>query len=44
VFRYLFLVHKRGMGGAPEKILLTDVPMMLDAALFLGIAAWGLYS
>jgi 4-hydroxybenzoate polyprenyltransferase len=44
VFRYLFLVHKRGMGGAPEKILLTDMPIMIDAALFLAIAAWGLYA
>jgi 4-hydroxybenzoate polyprenyltransferase len=43
VFRYLFLVHKRGLGGSPEKVLLSDVPLMLDAALFLGIAAWGLY-
>jgi 4-hydroxybenzoate polyprenyltransferase len=43
VFRYLFLVHKRGMGGAPEKVLLSDVPLMIDIAVFLGIAAWGLY-
>ncbi len=44
VFRYLFLVHKRGLGGAPEKVLLSDVPMMIDIAAFLGIAAWSLYS
>lgn len=44
VFRYLFLVHKRGLGGSPEKILLSDVPMMIDAVAFLGIAAWGLYT
>lgn len=43
VFRYLFLVHKRGLGGSPEKILLTDLPLMLDIGVFLGIAAWGLY-
>ncbi len=43
VFRYLFLVHKRGLGGAPEKILLSDVPLIVDIAVFLGIAAWGLY-
>lgn len=44
VFRYLFLVHKRGAGGAPEKVLLSDVPLQLDAALFLGIAGWALYA
>lgn len=43
VFRYLFLVHKRGAGGAPERVLLSDPPMMIDLALFLGIAAWALY-
>jgi len=43
VFRYLFLVHKRGAGGAPEKVLLTDVPMLVDIALFLLVAGWALY-
>jgi 4-hydroxybenzoate polyprenyltransferase len=43
VFRYLFLVHKRGLGGSPEKVLLSDVPTLANAACFLGIAAWGLY-
>lgn len=33
--RYLFLVLKRGLGGSPEKMLLTDRP------LFAGIALWG---
>lgn len=43
VFRYLFLVHKRGAGGSPEKVLLSDVPMMIDTALFLAVAGWALY-
>ena len=43
VFRYLFLVHRRGAGGSPEKVLLSDVPLMIDIALFIGIAAWSLY-
>jgi 4-hydroxybenzoate polyprenyltransferase len=43
VFRYLFLVHKRGLGGSPEKVLLSDVPLMVDIAVFLGVVAWGLY-
>ncbi|MBK7858006.1 MAG: decaprenyl-phosphate phosphoribosyltransferase [Archangiaceae bacterium] len=43
VFRYLFLVHKRGLGGSPEKVLLSDLPLIADIAVFLGIVAWGLY-
>ncbi len=43
VFRYLFLVHKRGAGGAPEKVLLGDGPLQLGIALFFALAAWALY-
>jgi 4-hydroxybenzoate polyprenyltransferase len=43
VFRYLFLVHKKGAGGAPEKVLLTDVPLLVDTGLFIAVAAWALY-
>jgi 4-hydroxybenzoate polyprenyltransferase len=44
VFRYLFLVHKRGAGGAPEQVLLSDAPLLIDIALFLAVAGWALYS
>ena len=43
VFRYLFLVHKRGAGGSPEKVLLSDAPLLVDIGLFVAIAAWALY-
>jgi 4-hydroxybenzoate polyprenyltransferase len=43
VFRYLFLVHKRGAGGAPEKVLLGDVPLLATVATIVGVAAWALY-
>jgi 4-hydroxybenzoate polyprenyltransferase len=43
VFRYLFLVHKRGAGGAPEKVLLGDRALQADIVVFLAIAAWVLY-
>lgn len=43
VFRYLFLVHKRGMGGSPEKVLLSDPPFIIDILLYLAVMAWGLY-
>ncbi len=43
IFRYLFLVHKKGLGGSPEKILLSDAPMIINLVLYLGIAGWALY-
>ena len=43
MFRYLFLVHKRGAGGSPEKVLLSDAPLLVDIAVFVGLAAWALY-
>ena len=38
LFRYLFLIHRRNMGGEPEEILLTDVPLLLNIAGWLGTA------
>lgn len=43
VFRYLFLVHKRGQGGAPEKVLLGDRPIQVTIGVILAIAGWALY-
>lgn len=37
VFRYQYLIHVRGEGGAPEMLLYTDRPLLLDLALW-GIA------
>lgn len=34
VYRYLYLVYRKEMGGAPEKVLLTDVPLMVDGVLW----------
>jgi 4-hydroxybenzoate polyprenyltransferase len=34
VFRYLFLVHRRDLGGRPEEVLLTDVPLIVDLLIW----------
>ncbi|MCX6841542.1 MAG: decaprenyl-phosphate phosphoribosyltransferase [candidate division WOR-3 bacterium] len=34
VYRYLYLVYRKEMGGAPEKVLLTDVPLIVDGLLW----------
>ncbi len=36
IFRYLFLIHVKAEGGAPEELLLSDKPLMATVAL------WGL--
>jgi 4-hydroxybenzoate polyprenyltransferase len=43
IFRYLFLIHKRGAGGSPEKVLLSDGPMIINLILFVALASWALY-
>jgi hypothetical protein len=35
VFRYLYLVHVKGEGGAPDELVLRDRPLQLT------LAAWG---
>ncbi len=36
IFRYLYLIHVKGMGGAPEEIALSDQPLQVTVVL------WGL--
>ena len=39
VFRYLFLVHGRSMGGAPEEVLFTDRPLLVDIVAWAAVSA-----
>ena len=34
IFRYLDLVYRHDQGGAPEKALLSDIPLLADLALY----------
>jgi 4-hydroxybenzoate polyprenyltransferase len=43
MFRYLYLVHQRGEGGSPEKVLLSDRPLLVTVALFTALTGWALY-
>jgi 4-hydroxybenzoate polyprenyltransferase len=36
IFRYLYLVHQKNLGGSPEELLLKDKPLLV------GIFLWGL--
>ncbi len=39
IFRYLYVVHRGNLGGAPEEIFLTDLPLMINNLLWLGMAS-----
>lgn len=43
IFRYLYLVHVKGEGGAPDEILLTDRPLQVAMALWALVAVIVLY-
>jgi len=34
IFRYLYVIHIQGNGGAPDEVLLTDHPLQVSVALF----------
>lgn len=43
IFRYLYLIHKKEMGGNPENILVSDKPLMIDILLWVIIAGLIVY-
>ncbi len=44
IFRYLYLLYRRNEGGSPERLLLSDLPLILDIALYVGIVGVVLYA
>jgi 4-hydroxybenzoate polyprenyltransferase len=43
IFRYLYLVYKRGEGGSPEELIVRDGPLLLSTALWIAAAAALIY-
>jgi len=43
IFRYLYLVHKKGMGGSPEELVIMDRPLLLDIVLWIAAVIVILY-
>jgi hypothetical protein len=40
IFRYLYLIHQEERGGSPSRLLLSDVPLLINIALwFLSVLA-----
>jgi len=44
IFRYLYLVHKKSLGGSPEQIFIKDLPMIINIALWVTATALILYT
>lgn len=43
LFRYLYLMHQKNLGGSPEDILVSDGPLVIDIALWLAAVAAVIY-
>jgi 4-hydroxybenzoate polyprenyltransferase len=46
IFRYLYLVHQREAGEAPDRVLLTDAPLLVNVLLYTAavvviLVGWG---
>ena len=43
IFRYLYLIHQKGEGGNPDRILLSDRPFFVNMLLWMGTVALAVY-
>ncbi len=43
LFRYLYLIHVRNEGGAPEDIIVSDLPLIIDFGLWGGAVVLVMY-
>ncbi len=43
IFRYLYLIHVKGEGGAPDEVVFKDKPLLINAALFVLVTALVIY-
>ncbi len=39
LFRYLLLLHRRGLGEEPESLLVEDLPLLVTVAVWAGACA-----
>lgn len=44
IFRYLYLIHHKGEGGSPERLIIRDKPLLLDILLWILVAIIVLYT
>jgi len=39
IFRYLYLIHRHGEGEAPDRVFLTDLPLLITVAAYVAVVA-----
>ena len=44
IFRYLYLAYVNERGESPEEVVITDLPFVVNALLWLGVFLWILYA
>jgi 4-hydroxybenzoate polyprenyltransferase len=44
IFRYLYLIHQKNLGGSPEEILIKDIPFIISNLCWVVIVVLILYS
>ncbi|MDH4179836.1 MAG: decaprenyl-phosphate phosphoribosyltransferase [Armatimonadota bacterium] len=43
IFRYLYLIHQKGEGGDPDRVILSDRPFFVNLLVWVGIVAAVVY-
>lgn len=43
IFRYLYLIHQKSAGGSPERLLISDKPLIIDIILWILVVGLILY-
>jgi hypothetical protein len=43
IFRYLYLLHKKDLGGNPASTILRDIPLVLNSLLWLAAVVLIIY-
>ena len=44
ILRYLYLIHRKNMGGSPEKVLMIDKPLLINVIIYGLVIIMILYS
>ena len=40
ILRYLYLIHQKSAGGRPEKVLITDISLLINILIYgIGVTA-----
>ena len=43
IYRYLYLIHQKGIGGDPTSVVLMDFPLLFNGLLWLGTVVFIVY-